>query len=328
MITMIDRDIYVAEPKFGGGNSTIIVNSDHVVVVDTQNSPAAAEALIREIKAISNKPVRYVINTHWHGDHHGGNKAFLQSYPGVKVIAHPNTIAGIESIANKEAVMMKDFFGMFVAAAKSDLAAGKDKFGTPLSEVQRDQVEQYIADEEAFLATLVEGFRYETPNLQVQDQYQIKDKNRTIEVRFGGRAHTDGDLYIYLPNEKILITGDLLTTPYVVPRSGYPRDYAKLLTTLSNLDFNVLVPGHGAPEEDDRLLLIMSDFMFKVSDYAQSKMKQGIGFEDAYGSAKQDKQLVAFRDKIKWDDPRGMKFLDFDRLLGMTLSQAYKELQP
>src|SRR5688500_2945147 len=89
--TPLAPNIYLAEPRFGGGNSTIIITSEGVVIVDTQNSPAAAAILIEEIARLTDKKVITIITTHWHGDHHGGNSAFLDMNPNIKIIAHRNT---------------------------------------------------------------------------------------------------------------------------------------------------------------------------------------------------------------------------------------------
>ena len=71
-----------------GANSPIIVNDDEAMVIDSEITPAAARALVADLKAITNKPVRFVIDTHYHYDHLFGNQAFA---PDVQIIGHDNT---------------------------------------------------------------------------------------------------------------------------------------------------------------------------------------------------------------------------------------------
>src|SRR5712671_7873301 len=59
-----------------GSNKVVIVNDTDVMIVDTGTSPAAARAFVEDIKKLTDKPIRYVVNTHWHYDHTDGNQIF------------------------------------------------------------------------------------------------------------------------------------------------------------------------------------------------------------------------------------------------------------
>src|ERR1700676_230188 len=87
--TQVAPGVYAVIAKNGASsNGAFIVNQDDVVVVDTQIRPSWARDVIAEIKKVTNKPVRYVINTHWHRDHVQGNQEYLDAYPGVTIIQH------------------------------------------------------------------------------------------------------------------------------------------------------------------------------------------------------------------------------------------------
>src|SRR5678815_762713 len=73
------------------GNAVVIVSSDGVLVFDSNGTPAAAEAVLREIRAITTQPVRYVVNSHWHWDHWYGTEVYARAFPGVQVIAQEKT---------------------------------------------------------------------------------------------------------------------------------------------------------------------------------------------------------------------------------------------
>ena len=76
--------VYYATGGFGS-NNVVIVNDDDILLVDTGTTPANARAFVADVKMLSNKPVRYVVNTHWHYDHTDGNSIFG---PEVQIIAH------------------------------------------------------------------------------------------------------------------------------------------------------------------------------------------------------------------------------------------------
>src|SRR6476660_2466740 len=76
--------VYYATGGFGS-NNVVIVNDDDILLVDTGTAPASARSFVADVKMLSNKPVRYVVNTHWHYDHTDGNSIFG---PEVQIIAH------------------------------------------------------------------------------------------------------------------------------------------------------------------------------------------------------------------------------------------------
>src|SRR6202049_4034084 len=88
----------IAKPAYKiNCNAAIIVLGDGVLVVDTHSKPSAARALIEQIKKLTPKPVKYVVNTHFHWDHYQGNQAYPSSWPaGVEIISSEATRASIE----------------------------------------------------------------------------------------------------------------------------------------------------------------------------------------------------------------------------------------
>ena len=133
----INSGVYVAQPRFGGANSTIIINDDHVVLVDPSSSPANGHALAAEIRSVTDKPLRFVVNTHWHGDHHGGNRGLAESFPGpVTFISHPLTREDIVTEATAELRQFGSFYLRSADTAAEYLEAGIGDNDVPLSEPQ------------------------------------------------------------------------------------------------------------------------------------------------------------------------------------------------
>lgn len=326
-ITKISDDIYVAMPKFGGANATFIINQKGVVVVDPHSSPADANALIAQIKALTDKPVTTVINTHRHGDHHGGNKAFYIAYPDVKIIAHHHTRQEIVTEATAELRRYSSFYSTFYQKAEKYLAKGIQDNGDALTQAQKQVISDYIKAQKAFVKSIPQ-FEYALPNITINQSLTLHHGQREIKLLHLGKGHTRGDLAVYLPKDKLLIAGDLLTSPYIVVRSGYPEQNAKVLNQLAQLSFEQLVVGHGGPvKQGNAFIRLMAEFSDKLAQFAKQSLKQQHSFEQALAAALADPSIKSFNQKINWKEPKGLKMLTFERLIQMTLSQAYKEAQ-
>src|ERR1043166_7960439 len=105
----------IAKPAYKVNcNAAIILLGDSVLVVDTHSKPSAARALIEQIKKLTDKPVRYVVNTHFHWDHYQGNQAYPSSWPvGVEIISSEMTRfniqrLGIPRVKHEVATMPKE----------------------------------------------------------------------------------------------------------------------------------------------------------------------------------------------------------------------------
>src|SRR5262249_31822040 len=94
--TEVARGVYLFATKPYGdvgldGNSIAIVGRDGVLVFDSNGTPAASAAVLAEIRTLSQAPVRYVVNSHWHWDHWYGTETYTQAFPDVRVVAHEKT---------------------------------------------------------------------------------------------------------------------------------------------------------------------------------------------------------------------------------------------
>lgn len=221
-----------------GCNASIVVNADDVLVVDTHLSPGAAWALREELRAITPKPVRYVVNTHWHWDHAHGNAAFG---PEVTVIGHDYTrakLAAGDSTRGRSWDMfigglpgrIKDLDAKIAAAGAADRAT---------LETQR-----------ATLQTQLEGTRGLTavpPTLTVSQHLTLVRGGREIRLLHLGRGHTGGDLVVFLPKERLVITGDLLVEGTSYVGDAFIGDWIETLERLRALDYDITLPGHGQP---------------------------------------------------------------------------------
>ena len=229
----------IAKPAYKVNcNAAIIVLGDSVLVVDTHSKPSAARALIEQIKKLTDKPVRYVVNTHFHWDHYQGNQAYPSSWPaGVEIISSQATRENIEHrgvprVKYEIATMPRE-----IEKLKSDLAAATDP-------KQKEKLRTNLQEAEAYLAEL-KSMQFTLPTLTFDRSFILYRPSRTVQILWLGNAHTDGDVWVYLPKEKILVCGDAAHgwTPFM--GDSYPFDWIRTLDTAEKLDFDQVLGGHG-----------------------------------------------------------------------------------
>ena len=229
----------IAKPAYKVNcNAAIIFLDDSVLVVDTHSKPSAARGLIEQIKKLTDKPVKYVVNTHFHWDHYQGNQAYPSSWPaGVEIISSEATRASIEQrgiprVKHEIVTMPQEIEKM-----KADLEKTSDP-------KQKDEIKRNVAQAEDYLAEL-KSMQVTLPTLTFDRSVILHRKSRIVEILWLGKAHTDGDVFVYLPKEKVLVTGDALHgwTPFM--GDSYPYDWITTLDAAEKLDFDQVIGGHG-----------------------------------------------------------------------------------
>jgi glyoxylase-like metal-dependent hydrolase (beta-lactamase superfamily II) len=218
-------------------NTAIIENDDGVIVVDTHSKPSAARVIVARIRELTDKPVRYVVNTHFHWDHWHGNEVYPAAYPGAEVVTNQITR---EAMVRKGLKRIQDHVRQVpaeVARLRTDLAAARTPAERTGLEAQLRLAESYLAE--------VRELKPALPTIAFEDTMKLYRRDREIHLLHLGRAHTEGDVFVYLPREKVVITGDALIgwTPYM--GDGYPEDWARTLDRLAQLDFTHIIMGHG-----------------------------------------------------------------------------------
>ncbi len=234
--------------EFGlDGNAVAIVTSDGVVVFDSNGTPTAARAVIAGIKAITSVPVRFVVNSHWHWDHWYGTEAYTDAFPGVQVIAHAGSrvaMAGPALEFNKPGLDTQ--LPGYLASLEARLT------GTP-APANPQALRERIAMGQWFLAEK-RGVRHVLPSVTYTDRLTLHLGGREIQLVHIDRAVTPGDTMIWLPKERVLLTGDVLVNPISFALSVYPEGWVRTLEWVDSLDASVLVPGHGDPMRDETRL--------------------------------------------------------------------------
>jgi len=230
--------VAVAAPAYKVNCNTAIIESDDgVIIVDSHSKPSAARVIIERLREMTRKPVRYVINTHFHWDHWHGNEAYPAAYPGAEIVTNQITR---EAMRTKGLKRIQDHVRQVpgeIARLRAELAA----VGAPAG---RAKLERDLALAQAYLAE-VTALQPALPTLAFEQTMRIYRRDREIHLLHLGRAHTEGDVFVYLPKEKIAITGDAVIgwTPFM--GDGYPEDWAGTLDRLAQFDFTHMIMGHG-----------------------------------------------------------------------------------
>jgi cyclase len=214
-------DIRNASPQNGfGANAGIVIGRDGILVIDTLISAKNARKFLEDIKAISDKPIKYSVNTHSHLDHCFGNSEFEKN--GAVIIAHQNS--GKDLQINGEATMKR---ARMYGLTDADL----------------------------------EGTTIALPKLTFSDTMEIDLGGQTVRLIYPGPSHTDGSIMVYLPDKKVLFTGDILFTDYHPNLvDGDINVWITTLDFISTLNVTAIIPGHG-PVSGKKDISEMRDYL-------------------------------------------------------------------
>jgi len=219
-------------------NAAVIVYDEGVLVVDTHSRPSSASALIQQIKSVTDKPVRYAVNTHFHWDHAQGNHAYPVAFPQqVAIVASEATRENLIQMGMKRVKDQIDAGPGQVAELKKRVAAAPDAAARAKLEDELEQQEEYLAE--------IRSLELKLPDLTFDKSLILHRPDRDILLLFLGRGHTSGDVVAYLPKQKVVATGDLLHGWMPFMGDSYPPEWVATLDALDKLDFDQIVGGHG-----------------------------------------------------------------------------------
>jgi cyclase len=195
-VLRVAEGVFVLNNEIAPGNATAVVTGAGVILIDDKFA-VDHDNVVATLKTVTDQPIRYVVNTHHHADHTGGNARLLQ--------------LNIPIVASQAAFrnMSGDPDGMFVDASP--------------------------------------GF----PTVTFRDRATLHLGGKVAELYYFGRGHTNGDVVVHLPAQRVLVTGDLFTfgpaTPALIDYAGggSAKEWTTTLDEALKLDFESVVPGHG-----------------------------------------------------------------------------------
>jgi cyclase len=230
-----------------GGNSVAIITDEGVVMFDSSGTPASGQAILSEVRKLTDKPVVYVINSHWHWDHWGGNQVFKAAFPNVQFLSHEKNRDLMMNVAVAwNAPGLEKDLPDYLIYEKQQLAAAEAKHA---AEAELTKKRELLVADENFLQQK-RSVTYTFPDVTFSDSVTLHMGGREIRV-LHARAITPCDTFVYLPKEKILITGDILVNPIPFAVGGsYPQEWIETLQKLNQFDIDTIIPGHGEAEHD------------------------------------------------------------------------------
>ena len=255
-----------------GGNHTIIVGDHDVFLVDAGATPAAGRALLEDLKLITDKPVRWVVNTHFHWDHTNGNSIFG---PEVQIIGHEyvhHVIADLD-------VIHREPFKTALANMPIQVETLKKQIGDEKDPARRATLESQLAAKQADWEQF-KMLKPTPPTMTYSSKMTLYQGQREIQLRFLGRGHTQGDTVVYLPKERIVCTGDLMESQLAYMGDAMFDEWITTLDALKELDFGTVLPGHGVPFHEKSLITAYQGYLKDLTTKVAELRKQGLSAEE------------------------------------------------
>jgi cyclase len=255
-----------------GANSPVIVTGDEALVIDSEITPAAARALVADLKAVTSKPVRYVVDSHYHYDHAHGNQIFT---PDAQVIGHDNTRRRMLTNVLEQYTYLSS-----VQPVPARVEALKQRIAQEADPQQKAALERQVANSLAYLEQVKETI-VTPPNLTFDKTMTLYRAGREIRLLYLGRGHTDTDVVVYLPRERIVCTGDLMESVVSYMGDSYPEDWIATLDRLKTIDFDTVMPGHGVVFKGKTKIEAFQKYLRDVITQVTALRKQGLSAEAA-----------------------------------------------
>jgi glyoxylase-like metal-dependent hydrolase (beta-lactamase superfamily II) len=276
------------------GNTTVIIGERAVLVVDSAYLPSSATEDIAQIRRWTDRPVRYVLNTHWHPDHQRGNSVYVDAFPHVTIVAHAET-----------AKLMASYD-----------AANRERYPRLLQTMQ----EKLKKEPDAELQKTVEGrtrvladlqrSRLQLPTLTFDSELTVDLGNRIVEIRHSGIGDTRGDAWVYLPKEQVLVTGDLLVAPVPYFFAGYPEAHARSLHRLLELDAKAIVPGHGDVMHDKTYMRAVVEMVDTIVGQVNAAIVRIGSLSARLEDVRPQIDVADYRRRFAGDDPHNQEYFD------------------
>jgi cyclase len=300
------------------GNVTLIIGEKSAVLVDAGQFPTLAERMAAKVGELTQKPVRVLINTHWHGDHLLANYVFREKFPGLLVVAHAEAVP-----------MMLKYYGKWdeevagfpkvIQTIREQLKTGKRRDGTPMDNEQKLGLQ---IDTDALEADLpeVQKMKFEPPDMTFTKEISFDLGKREVKVVNYGWGNTAGDAVIIVPDAKVMVTGDTVVYPTPYSFGSNHSEWIKVLNQLIAVGAAKIVPGHGPVMEDTSYMKTLVALLEDVRTQVRAAVNEGLDL----AAVRKRVTLDDWKTKLAGDNKyRRRAFRDF--FVNPGIEQAYKE---
>ena len=256
-----------------GSNAMVVVNEDDVLVVDSHITPDAARELIKSVRTLTDKPIHYLVNTHFHFDHAHGNQSFPE---GVEIIGHEYS--------------RERLLGDVLGSETYVVIGGEEYQKTRITALEQQVAEASDSEKESRAAQLATLKRHTEalgevvptpPNTTLVRKLTLYRGSREIQMHHLGRGHTGGDVVVFLPAEKIIFTGDLLPAGAPYLGDSFTEDFVETLEKLKSLEFDTILPGHGPVVRDRAHIDFTQEYLRKYWGSVKAAHAKGLSIDEA-----------------------------------------------
>ena len=254
-------------------NAAIFVRSKDVVVVDAHSKPSAAASIIRQIRReVTDKPVRYVINTHFHWDHTQGDHGYAMSGSKVDFIASSMTKDLMEKFAVARMEESRNAVPGQIEAMRKRAEKATSAAEKAFCAEQIKQLQAYQAD--------IKDYHLELPTITFDKSYQLADPAFDLHLDFHGRSHTAGDVFVYCPQRLAVATGDAIHGWLPNIGDGYPRLWPSTIDAVARDDFKYLLGGHGPMQSERTVMTSQRNYIEELTEKVEAAKKEGLSLKE------------------------------------------------
>jgi glyoxylase-like metal-dependent hydrolase (beta-lactamase superfamily II) len=265
---------YTAE---GDPNTGIVIGDDAVMVIDTQATPAMAQDVIRRIREVTDKPIKYVVMSHYHA---------------VRVL-------GASAYGAQQVIASRGTFDLIVERGEADMRSEIERFPRLFRDVES-----------------IPGLTW--PTIVFEEAMTLWMGKLEVRILHPGRGHTKGDTVVWLPQQKVLFSGDLVefaATPYT--GDAYLTDWPATLDRIAALQPEALVPGRG-------------DALLGAAQVARGLSDTRAFVTDMFGAVQQGAAAgrslrEVYRETYDALKPKFGHWVIFDHCMPFDVSRAYDE---
>jgi glyoxylase-like metal-dependent hydrolase (beta-lactamase superfamily II) len=253
--------------------------------------------------------VRYAVNTHFHWDHAQGNHA----YPG----AFPHPVSIVSSEATRESLRT-----LGLQRVKDQMEAGprqveelKRRITAEKEAGARAKLAEDLRQQEEYLRE-IQDLKLTLPDVTFDKSLILHRADRDIVLLYLGRGHTSGDVVVYLPQQKVVATGDLLHGWMPFMGDSHPPEWVATLDALDKLEFDHIVGGHGTVKPKSHLRFFRN-YLADLIEEVRKARGRGESLDGARAS-------VALALKPRYDAGMGGRF---DGSVGANVEKVFKDLE-
>jgi glyoxylase-like metal-dependent hydrolase (beta-lactamase superfamily II) len=261
------------------GNTLVVVGDDGVLVVDTTHFPSLARKMIGDVRKLTDKPVRYVVNTHWHPDHLSGNAVYRAAFPGVSIVSHAET-RRMAALYDPKYFATQQHIDKAAERYRGFLASGKMPDGSPMTPGGRAEGETTLAEVEQTIGDT--DVTLDLPDTTFDgSEMSVRLGKREVKLLHFGRGNTAGDVAVYVPDAKVVATGDIVVGPTPYAYGSYLGEWVECLRKLEATGATTVVPGHGPIAHDFAYVKALTAMIESVRAQSATLAKAGVKVEDA-----------------------------------------------